>query len=209
MSAGYYNNFLGHLKATGVAKVSHFEFILGSVPAVNTEKNNRLMGYQNALSFRCEAAELPGRQLGTQDIRVYGPSYKIPHQSVYQEITLNFLETSTFMVRDFFESWLNAIWNSETNTLNYAEDWEVDAKITQYDMVSSRRTVNQTNEGAPHQPRLEKIMTWNLRRAYPTAVNQMPVAWSDDGLHRVAVTFTYQYYELSTPKKTAARNTVP
>ena len=36
----------------------------------------------------------------------------------------------------------------------------------------------------------------NLHRAFPTAVNPMTTAWSDDAFHRVQVTLVYEWYDL-------------
>jgi len=187
--AGIFHEFLSHLKGTGLAKSSHFQVFIPLAPRDldKTVLNGR------TLSFRCESAELPGRQLVTQDSRIYGPVYKTPYQSVYQDITLTFLETGDFFVRRFFETWMNIIFNSVTNTMAYPNEYRSDILITQYDM-------SLPSEGADS---LATIATWQLVSAFPTAVNQMPVAWTEDGFHRVSVTLAYEFYVITRPQKPA------
>ena len=60
------------------------------------------------LALQCETAELPGRTLMTQEAKVYGPSFKVPYQSQYNEITLTFLSTNEFWERKLFDRWIEA-----------------------------------------------------------------------------------------------------
>lgn len=182
--AGLFHEFLAHLTTTGVAKSSHFQVSIPKVP-------KGLDGGGSAsrlLAMRCEATELPGRQLVTQDNRVYGPIYKTPYQSLYQDITLTFLETGDFFIRRYFELWLDTIFNSTNNRLEYPAAYYADMSMTQFDMTVKKGTSE-----------LRQIAVWHLVNAFPVAVNQMPVAWTEDGFHRVSVTFAYEYYELLRP----------
>lgn len=183
--AGLYHEFLAHLKDTGVTKTANYQV---SIPMVPGPVAVQYSGFNRLLAMRCEAAELPGRQLVTQDSKIYGPTYKTPYQSLYQEITLNFLEASDFFIRRFFEAWHNTIFDSTTNQLAYPNSYRTDILLTQYDMMFSGDSMKQ-------------IATWNLINAFPTGINQMPLAWSEDGLHRVAVTMAYEYYIITTPEK--------
>lgn len=192
--AGFLNEFLAHLKTTGVAKTANFQLNLSSLPVGRKGLPTRFAGYAKVLAFRCEATELPGRQLVTNDTKIYGPTYKTPYQSLYQEITLTFLETSVFFIRDFFEAWMDGIYDSATNQLNYPDNYQIPVSLTQYDQVAPGGA-----QPAQPTPDLTKIATWHLYHAFPTAVNQMPLAWSEDGLHRVSVTLAYQYYTIEKP----------
>lgn len=195
--AGFYEQFYAELRNNGASKVSHFS-LLTPVPAVVTD--TKFSRISEILSLRCEATELPGRQLSAQDVKIYGPSYKVPHQSSYQEITLTFLETQGFIIRDFFERWMGGIWSELNNVLRYPNSYRVDMTLKQH--------------GATHlgEEGLPTIAEWQLVNAFPTAVNQMPVSWADDGLHRLAVTIAYDYYLLfmsgTGPRKVTDTETV-
>lgn len=195
--AGLYNEFLAHIRSSGVAKTSHFQVLIPIAPkAVDRTKfdSGRL------LSFRCESADLPGRQLATQDNKIYGPTYKTPYQSIYQEITLNFLETSDLYIRRFFELWINGVFSAASNHLMYPDTYRSDIHITQYDVTAPQEPITQTNQNIRQTvATLSPLVTWHLISSFPTAINQMPVSWSEDGFHRVSVTLAYEYYLMSTP----------
>lgn len=204
---GIYSDFDAHLRKTGVAKTSHFDVMIPIIPGL-MDSNWRFAGYVSELNMRCESAELPGRQLVSNDSRVYGPTYKTPYQSTYQELTLNFLESDNFLIRDVFEMWIDSIFDSGSNTLNYPDDYRVDVTLTQYSMTMPHNTPlgeflkippDEVNRryGPPPDHTLPPIAIWKLVKAFPTAVNQMPLSWSEDGFHRVAVTLAYEYYEIS------------
>ena len=68
------------------------------------------------LALQCETAELPGRTLATADVKVYGPTFKVPYQSQYNDINLGFLCTNEFYERKLFDRWIEAIHRSEEHT---------------------------------------------------------------------------------------------
>lgn len=202
--AGQFTEFYAQINRLGVAKTSHFRL---SLPVglsggrfSNISDNDKIMG------LRCEATELPGRQLVSNDSRTYGPTYKTPYQSLYQEVTVNFIETSDFFIRGFFEGWMDRIYNSSTNLLSYPKDTRLDTSLTQYDVMLT--------DAEDPAASLRKIAVWTMFNTWPTAVNQMPVSWSEDGLHRVAVTLSFEWYSLSTatepiPAGAAKNKSVP
>jgi len=185
--AGLNHEFLSSIRKSGVSKTSHFEVSIPFVPAaVNVEG---AIEASRLLSFRCESTELPGRQLVTQENKIYGPVYKTPYQSIYQDITLNFIETSDLYIRQFFELWMDIIFRSTDNRLQYPDSYRTRINITQYDLSVKN----------PGDSSLAPIAAWTLYSAFPSAINQMPVSWTEDGFHRVSVTLAYEYYIISTP----------
>jgi hypothetical protein len=190
--AGVYSEFLSSLNSYGVSKTSHFRLY---IPL--TFKDERFSDIDRLLGLRCEATELPGRQLVSNDSRTYGPSYKTPYQSLYQEITLNFIETANFMIRGFFETWMSNIFNPNTNILAYPDTYRVDTTLTQYSTSDVAPGFSVTSpkvqaEGLP------EVARWYMNQSFPTAINQMPVSWAEDGLHRTTVTLAFEWYTLLT-----------
>ena len=43
------------------------------------------------LALQCEAAELPGKAFTTTDVKVYGPTFKVPNQVAYSDMKENYL----------------------------------------------------------------------------------------------------------------------
>ncbi len=69
------------------------------------------------LALQCETAELPGKTLQTADVKIYGPSFKVPYQTQYTDSTFTFLCTNDFYERKLFDRWMEAIHPSDTNNL--------------------------------------------------------------------------------------------
>ena len=133
------------------------------------------------LALQCETAELPGKTLLTQDAKIYGPTFKVPYQTQYGDITLGFLCTNDFYERKLFDQWIEAIMPSSTNNLRYARDDETryltNIKIIQYDDF------------------IKQIYAVELIDAFPIAVASQDLSWSDDGFHRLSIQFAYQTYK--------------
>jgi hypothetical protein len=118
------------------------------------------------LALQCETAELPGRTLMTHEAKVYGPTYKVPYQSQYNEMTLTFLCTNEFWERKLFDRWIEAIMPSDTNNMRYAKDeatrYMTPIKVIQYDDF------------------IKQIYAVELIDAFPTGVSAQPLSWSED-----------------------------
>ncbi len=75
------------------------------------------------LKFLCEAAELPGKVITTNDAKIYGPAYKVATGAVYSEITLTFLSTNDMRDKLQFDVWMNAIQTPRNFHMNYRDDY--------------------------------------------------------------------------------------
>jgi hypothetical protein len=133
------------------------------------------------LSLQCESAELPGKTLQTADVKIYGPTFKVPYQKQFGDINLSFICTNDFYERKLFDSWINSIMSPVTNNLRFSHDEETrymtNIQILQYDDF------------------IKEIYVVKLIDAFPIGVAAMPLSWADDGYHRLTVQFAYQKYE--------------
>jgi hypothetical protein len=133
------------------------------------------------LSLQCDSAELPGKTLQTADVKIYGPTFKVPYQKQFGDINLGFICTNDFYERKLFDTWINSIMNPVTNNLRFPKDDETrymtNIQILQYDDF------------------IKQIYAVKLIDAYPIGVASQPLAWSDDGFHRLTVQFAYQTYQ--------------
>ena len=135
------------------------------------------------LALQCETAELPGRTLLTQDVKIYGPTFKVPYQSQYNDINLGFIcTTNDFYERKLFDRWLEAIHPSDTNNLRFPKGettrYMCNITIIQYDDF------------------IKKIYSVQLVDAFPIGVAAQPLNWSEDNFHRLSVQFAYQRYKV-------------
>ena len=133
------------------------------------------------LSLRCEQAELPSRTLATADRKIGSvPIQKFPYLSTYNDLTLTFLVSGDMTEKLFFDAWMETINPSSNFNFNYKKDYCTDIVVRQYDMSD-----NLTYD----------IMTID---AYPIAVNQLDLDWSNDGVHKLSVVFAYTYWTNNT-----------
>lgn len=134
------------------------------------------------LSLQCEETELPGKTLLTADAKIYGPIYKVPYQTQYQDLTLNFLCTSDFYERKLFERWIEAIMPTDTNNLRFPKDdatrYMTNIKIIQYDDF------------------IKQIFAIELIDAFPIGISSQSLSWSGDNFHRLGVQFAFQKYRV-------------
>ena len=130
------------------------------------------------LALQCESAELPGRTLTTADVKIYGPTFKVPYQTQYGDIYLTFLCTNDFFERKLFDRWMEAIHPSDTNNLRFpkgqATRYMTNIKIIQYDDF------------------IKQIYAVELIDAFPIGVAPQALSWGEDGFHRLQVQFAYQ-----------------
>jgi hypothetical protein len=126
------------------------------------------------LSFLCEAAELPGRGFMSTDMRYYGPNFKAPYQSVYEDLNLTFICRDEFYEREFFDSWLNVINPVSTFNFSYKDQYASTVKLHQFSDLKN-----------------ESKYSFTFDKAYPILVSPQPATWADDNFHRLTVSFTY------------------
>lgn len=126
------------------------------------------------LVYRCENANLPGRNLMTTEQKIgSNPIEKYPYMSSYNDITLTFVVDGDMQQKIFFDAWLNYINPSYNYNLRYKSDYATVMTINQYDVAN-------------------KISySINLYDAYPVAMNQLDLDWSSDSPHKLSVTFAY------------------
>jgi len=132
------------------------------------------------LALQCEAAELPGKTLTTADVKIYGPTFKVPYQTQYSDTSLTFLCTNEFYERKLFDRWMEAIHPSDTNNLRFPKGdktrYMTNIKIIQYDDF------------------IKQIYAVELIDAFPIGVAPQSLSWADDGFHRLVISFAYQKY---------------
>jgi hypothetical protein len=185
----YINNFIGNSVFEQLFNLPNTIFtnaseilggVFGNEPQDSQSKTSNA-SLSRYLALQCESAELPGKTLNTADVKIYGPTFKVPYQSQYTDTTLTFLCTNEFYERKLFDRWMEAIMPSDTNNLRFPKDEETrymtNIKIIQYDEF------------------IKQIYAVELIDAFPIGVASQQLSWSDDGVHRLSVQFAYQKYK--------------
>lgn len=167
------SSFLSNIeRVNGLAKTNRFMVDFSGL--ANTEENRNL-------TMMCESVEFPGRTLEFTEAVVYGPAYKMPYASTYQEITLTFLCDRFLNQKAVFDNWMNVINPISNFDFNYRNNYTIDMKITQYDELGNETYICQ------------------LIEAYPVSVAPLTASWQDDQFHKVQVTMSYRYWVSESP----------
>lgn len=165
----------------GLAKSARFAVRI--VPS-GTDSLLARLGYGNIMrqfTYLCESAEFPGRGFLSYDMRYYGPNFKSPYKSEYQETAMTFLCRSKSFERQFFDDWMEVINPTTTFDFNYRDSYKCEIQMFQF------------GEKPATSSKTESIATyaWTLHEAFPILVNPQPVTWADDNFQRLAISFTY------------------
>ena len=169
--AGSITNFISSFQ-NDLARPNRFD--------VNIPIPLTLIQYRNIsqrLTFRCENANLPGRTISTTDQKIYNIVEKFPNQTSYQDMDMTFIVGGDMAEKQFFDAWLELI-NPTTNfNFKYKGDYSTSITVNQYDINNNL------------------TYTIELIDAYPIAVNQLDLDWSNDGYHKLSVVFAYTYWK--------------
>lgn len=140
---------------------------------------------QSDIPYLCEVASFPSRSIATADQKIYGPMRKIARESLYGDISLSFIVTEDFKIKDHFDSWLNKIQDPVSYDPSY------------YDSYIGTLYIGQLkNSGTPNLPTSESSnfpYSIELQEAYPTLVGDLQLNWSDNNVyHKLQVNFAYR-----------------
>jgi hypothetical protein len=158
---------------TDLARPSRFDVLI-PVPII-------LLGSpyvsSKSLAYRCETAQLPGRTFEMTEQRTYGPIEKYPHLTSYTDIDLTFLVDDDMKQKYMFDGWFDNINPYLNNNYGYKEDYATTITINQYDVTN------------------KLSYSVDLFDAFPISVNQLDLDWSNEGVHKLNVTFAYTYWK--------------
>lgn len=129
------------------------------------------------LTFRCDSAELPGRTLPVVEQRTHGVGRKQPQGSVFADLNLTLICSSTFTEKKFFDHWQDLTHNLKTYKFGYFDDYVGTVYVTQLN------------------DELQPIYRIELTDAFPMLVAPMPLNWeTSNDLQRVQVTISYRQW---------------
>jgi hypothetical protein len=130
------------------------------------------------LQLRCESAQLPGKTFATTEQKFgSAPVEKFPYMTTYNDIDLTFIVDDDMQQKILFDGWMNYVSPVYNYNLRYKSDYSTAITINQYDVAN------------------ELSYSVNLYDAYPIAMNQMDLDWSNEGVHKLVVTFAYTNWQ--------------
>jgi hypothetical protein len=129
------------------------------------------------ISLLAESVNLPSSQITTLDHIAEKQSVKIPYAVIQEEVTMTFLLTNDYYIKNMFDKWGQSIVDLETYRVAYKKDIVTDVVIQQ---------LNKQNI---------PIYGVKLENAFPTTIGGVALSnESADTPNKLTVTFSYDKF---------------
>jgi len=129
------------------------------------------------ISLLAESVNLPSSQITTLDHIAEKQSVKIPYAVIQEEVTMTFLLTNDYYIKNMFDKWGQSIIDLETYRVAYKKDIVTDVVIQQ---------LNKQNI---------PIYGVKLENAFPTTIGGVALSnETADTPNKLTVTFSYDKY---------------
>lgn len=129
------------------------------------------------IAFLCESTQIPGRSLNTLDLSAERETLKIPNGFIDDDVTMTFILTNDYYMKDMFESWMSSIVDTERYQLGYKKNYQTDIVIQQLNAFD------------------RNVYGIRLKNAYPINIAAIELSnESENTLQKVTVTFAYDRY---------------
>ena len=101
-------------------------------------------GDSRAVNVLCTRVNLPGKQIITHDRRINMEFEKIAYGYAVDDVSMTFLLTNDYVIKEFFNNWRSTILNEETMEVGYKVDYQHTIRIHQLKrpLNSTIRNVN-------------------------------------------------------------------
>lgn len=178
------------------ASPAYFELSFGGIPRIfqangaadqaRKARGERSQGWENNFQdfkYRCSEADLPSRQLMTQERRYHGPQRLIPYGVVYSTLNVNLIEGKNLRMRELFDAWQDSIFTpiGTRGDMIYRPQYYDDVVTDLYLDVYSK-------DGA-------LVRTYTFTDVFPVSVNPSQLSWSStDQVMTIPIEFSYHEF---------------
>lgn len=132
--------------------------------------------------FLCNAASLPGSQIGIARTFYRGREVKIAGERTFNDWSITVVNDTDFAIRDAFEKWMAAINNVKENT-----------GLTNPNLYTANMSVHQLDRNGV------TLKSYTFADAWPYQLSDQQLQFSaNDQLEEFQVTFAYSFWETST-----------
>lgn len=167
------NEFIAAIKTEGLAKTNRYIAKIGIPGLLNGQFHSTTL---RKLEFYCEATQLPGMSISTQQSRMFGEFREMPYERLFDNITLTFLVDNTLDTKAFFDTWINSIQDPAKRTFNYYNDYISDIDIEVLDTDDSPRYVV------------------TLFECYPKSISSIQLDYNSKDIMKLQVSINYRYW---------------
>lgn len=145
--------------------------------ANDTFNAKNLINDPRDIAFLVEATQMPGRNINTLDYQAEKETIKMPNGFIDDDVTMTFLLTNDFYIKDMMETWMSSIVDTENYKVGYKKAYQTDI------------TIQQLNDFD------KNVYGIRLQNAYPINISSVELnQTAENTIQRVTVTFAYDRY---------------
>tara|TARA_S200002703_G_scaffold143067_1_gene135826 strand:+ start:599 stop:1579 length:981 start_codon:yes stop_codon:yes gene_type:complete len=210
--------FASELGRTGVARASHFMFVI-NLPNPTTNPGifqneigqkfkkiieDRSSGleffsteYASHLALRCDRVSMPGRIVVSSPYKEgnMGLVREYPTNAVYQPVDASFILSKNLEEKVFFEAWQDLIVGHHRTDRTEFESKSLNYLgnfTTSCDILQFEEVPQPDSQGILGFKGIYKI---ELKEAYPRTIQDMQADWASSEIQRLNVVFDYKFYQ--------------
>jgi hypothetical protein len=197
------NNFLVELPNLGVrgglaGLLGGFAGFLPSIPGITGDAPQ---SGSRELNVLCESVTMPGRQILTSERRIGNVVEKVGYGYAVDDVSMTFYLMNDYGVKNYFDAWMNTVFNNETYEPGYKKDYAKSVKIHQL-----RKPIVGLSQGiGPIRINLGvgagSVYSVELEEAFPTTMQQIDFTNEQDGIVRVTVQLSFTNWKRISPSQ--------
>ena len=170
MAGGYatVENFISHLKTTGLPTASHYYVLLPPLDGPSDDVRT--------ISMLCESANIPGFSVMTNEIRTVGEVTEMPYGISYPPATFSFMLDNDFSAKNYFDSWSNMVFNRVDRTVGLYDSYTKTIDVVVNDKVGNL------------------IYAIRLVDAYPKSVQDIAISYGNHEVIKLDVGIAFKYW---------------
>ena len=180
----------------GLARPNNFLIELPTLGGVSSESMNVL----------CRSATLPGKQILTHDRQIGMEREKVAYGYAVDDVTMTFLMTNDYAVRNYFDRWKNIILNEDGQTVKYKNEYQ--SRVVIHQLANSVPSImlganinigpfsagKTVGRGFPVGGRLDvttSVYSVRLEDAFPTTIGEIQLNNDQDGFIEMNVQMSF------------------
>lgn len=184
-------DFITQLTSRSLARTNRYTVSFGTPAGITigdgTETRLGSSEDQRLISLFCDSLVLPGIDIESAALRIYGESREMPYSIAYQPAMFNFYVDSDLMIKKLFEDWMHFIFDPKSRVMAYQKTYTTQVVITVF--------------GVDENVEKYKIV---LHDAWPKSMGTIQMDTTSRDVMRLPVVFQYKSWErLATPAGTA------
>jgi len=163
--------FRSNLGDRSLAKSNRFE-VLVHPPDFMLAQDGMV---SNEFRFMAHEAELPSRAFEARQYREWGPEWRAPDQVTYSDASITFYTKDDMKEWVYFHKWMFFIHDEQRFNFLHPHDYWGELQVNKLSEIGDGMI-------------MQKVF---LRECYPINIQPVSLAWSEEGVVRVTVQFSF------------------